>query len=108
MQYNVVLSCTSSLLSLWVNGNLDGTKAVSNAGFNGYSDPTAFYIGGGGTFNAVGPQIALLGRLNNYAWGNAEAQEWSEYPFQVWLRSPRRLYFPSPLVGDTLLGQAVL
>jgi hypothetical protein len=92
--YSVVLSCTSSLQSLWVDGKLDATKSVSNAGYNGYGSTPNFQVGVA-QYTVSGPQVALIGRLDGYAWGQYEVSEWTEYPYQVW-KKPKRYFVPKP------------
>ena len=49
--YHVLVTCSDSLMSIYLNGVLEGSTAVGNAGFQGYTTPQLVFgysFGGGG------------------------------------------------------------
>lgn len=93
--YILVVTCTSSLLSLYVDGALEATKAVSNAGYNGFSTNCSLNLGFGsnaGLADSSSATIPLFLRCDNFAWGRGEVDAFTDNPYQVWRPRIRRLY----------------
>jgi hypothetical protein len=89
--YKVVVSASSSLLSIWVDGGGLATTTISRAGYNAYGSNPPLQIGD--PTGLAGTQLSLFGRLDNYAWTQAEVNAWLQAPFQCW-RKMKRYFVP--------------
>ena len=97
----VVVTCTASLISIFVNGLAPVTLAVSNSGF-GYTGNPAFCLGNCSNGLPTGMDASLVLMVNR-PWTNGEAFKWMDNPWQVFKPKIRRLWFhPSAAVTPVL------
>jgi len=106
-KYVVTLTCTSSALSLYVNGVLEGTTSVANSGYNGYSADPLLEFGRGSVANANGDAsfiLPLFVRCDGHAWSASEALSFAINPWQVFDAPPRTEIFSSAGSSNVTVG----
>jgi hypothetical protein len=104
--YRVVVTCTSSSLRLYVNGQLEGSKVVTTPG-SGYGSGVSLVLGYGGGAPAQGGSstltssvnIPLFIRLPNEAWSAEKAMIWSADPYSVFSPPNKRQIFGVTAAG---------
>lgn len=104
---NVVVSCSDGFLRIFVDGVPCTTEtAVSNNGFNGYTDPV--YLCWGNLTNTSGYYFPLIGVVDGYAWRGGEALAFHANPWQLLRQRHRKIYVGTVTAGPTVLPKPPL
>jgi hypothetical protein len=104
--YRVVVTCSSSSLRVYVNGQLDGSDTVTTPG-SGYGSGVSLVLGYGGGAPAqggsatltTGVNIPLFLRVPNEAWSAEKAMIWSADPYSVFSPPNKRQIFGVTAAG---------
>ena len=104
--YNVVLTATPSLMSIYVNGVLENTLSVGTSGYTGYTTPT-FAVGN--SSGLVCASYVALGLFVNFPWSAGHVASFARNPWQILRPRTSRIYVGAAAAASVaLLGQACL
>ena len=86
----VVVTCTASLMSIYINGLLQGTVAVGNSG-EIYGTPV-WNIGRAGSGSAANPVEIPLALMSGVVWSAAQVASFSANPWQLFAPQRRNVF----------------